>query len=198
MRVKVLGALAAARLLTASTSHGAASATRPEPAAPAATAPAPAATAPAPATTAPAPAAKKAKAEGGDKNIARGRNVLRVAGCNDCHSPGYAAAAGKVPEEKWLVGDGIGRRGSWGTTYPANLRLLLGGLSEEEWVAKARALKTRPPMPWYGLREMRKPDLVAVYRYVRKLGPSGLAAPAFVPAGTEPKTPFVLYPSAKP
>lgn len=184
MLEKTLGALAAVCVLTAVPAWSAAPDTQPAPAASAA----PAAS----------PATKKAKAEGGDKHIARGRNILRVAGCNDCHTAGYSAAAGKVPEAKWLLGDGIGRRGSWGTSYPANLRLFLGGLSEEEWVEKARALKTRPPMPWYGLREMRKPDLVAVYRYVRKLGPSGLAAPAFLPAGAEPKTPFVQYPVPKP
>lgn len=32
------------------------------------------------------------------KQVERGRYLLKIAGCNDCHTPGYLMAEGKVPE----------------------------------------------------------------------------------------------------
>ena len=28
----------------------------------------------------------------------------KIAGCNDCHTPGYLLSAGKIPEAQWLTG----------------------------------------------------------------------------------------------
>src|SRR5690606_13104861 len=67
-------------------------------------------------------------------DVERGRYLVRIGGCNDCHTPGYPAAGGDVPEEHWLVGDTVGYSGPWGTTYAANLRHLLGAMSEDDWV----------------------------------------------------------------
>lgn len=130
-----------------------------------------------------------------DKSIERGRYLVRIGGCNDCHTPGYAASGGKVPEKDWLVGDALGWRGPWGTTYPANLRMSLAKLTEEQWLQMAKTVELRPPMPWFALRDMTHDDLRAIYRFVRQLGPGGQAAPAYVPPGMEPQTPFVLFPS---
>ena len=33
--------------------------------------------------------------------VARGKYLLQIAGCNDCHTPGYTASAGKVEEKLW-------------------------------------------------------------------------------------------------
>ena len=55
----------------------------------------------------------------------RARYVIKIAGCNDCHTTGYAEAAGKIPEKDWLKGDSMGWRGPWGTTYASNLRLYM-------------------------------------------------------------------------
>ena len=49
---------------------------------------------------------------------ARGRYLVQIGGCNDCHTPGYAMSGGKVPEKQWLTGDAVGWNGPWGTTYP--------------------------------------------------------------------------------
>lgn len=50
---------------------------------------------------------------------------MKIAGCNDCHRPGYIQTGSKVPEKQWLTGDQLGWRGPWGTTYPGNLRLFM-------------------------------------------------------------------------
>lgn len=136
-----------------------------------------------------------AAAPGSDKaSIERGRYLAKVAGCNDCHTPGYAMSGGNVPEAQWLVGDHLGWKGAWGTTYPANLRLVLGRLSEDDWVKVARNARYRPPMPWFALRDMTEDDLRAFHRYVRSLGAAGEPAPAYVPPGETPRGPFVSFP----
>jgi mono/diheme cytochrome c family protein len=131
----------------------------------------------------------------GDPLRERGRYVVAVSGCNDCHTPDYAMSGGNVDESKWLTGDALGWRGPWGTTYPVNLRLYMQDLSEKEWVAKAKTLETRPPMPWFNVRRMSDNDLRAVHRYIRSLGPAGQPAPAFVPPNQEPRPPYVTFPA---
>ena len=43
-----------------------------------------------------------------DPLVARGKYVVTIAGCNDCHTANYAASDGKVPEKDWLQGDVLG------------------------------------------------------------------------------------------
>ena len=46
------------------------------------------------------------------KSVERGRYLAKIAGCNDCHTPGYAQMDGKVPEKLWLTGDQLGCLGA--------------------------------------------------------------------------------------
>lgn len=62
-------------------------------------------------------------AQSDKSSVDRGRYLITIAGCNDCHTAGYPESGGKVPEFQWLKGSPIGYQGPWGTTYPANLRL---------------------------------------------------------------------------
>ncbi|MFL6622667.1 MAG: cytochrome C [Sulfurifustis sp.] len=145
------------------------------------------------ASAAPALAAQaKAPADG---SVARGKYLVTIGGCNDCHTPGYPEKGGNVPEEQWLIGDQLGWRGPWGTTYAANLRLRVQEMSEDQWVTLARTAELRPPMPWFNLRRMTEPDLRAVYRYIRHMGPAGQRAPAYVPPDQQPKGPYVQFPA---
>jgi mono/diheme cytochrome c family protein len=129
-----------------------------------------------------------------DPMVDRGRYIVKIGGCNDCHTPNYPQSGGKVPEKDWLTGDMLGWRGPWGTTYPTNLRLYMQDLTEDQWVKKAKTLMARPPMPWFNVREMTTRDLRALYRYVRHLGPAGKPAPAYVPPDKTPQPPFVQFP----
>ncbi len=126
-----------------------------------------------------------------------GRYIVIMSGCNDCHTHNYMQSSGKVPQEDWLTGDTLGWRGPWGTTYAPNLRVLILGMSEDEWVKYAHALQARPPMPWFDLQLLMDRDLRAIYRFVKALGPKGEPAPAYVPPDQEPKPPFVLFPGTK-
>jgi mono/diheme cytochrome c family protein len=124
--------------------------------------------------------------------VERGRYLVTIGGCNDCHTDGYLQSGGKVPESGWLEGTAIGYQGPWGTTYASNLRLVIGKLSEAEWVAHARKERL-PPMPWFNLAKMTDDDLKAVYAYVRSLGPAGVAAPAYVAPGGKVTTPYFVF-----
>ncbi|WP_371368450.1 cytochrome C [Pseudomonas sp. QL9] len=130
--------------------------------------------------------------------VQRGRYLVQIAGCNDCHTAGYVMAPEKVPESTWLTGDQLGWSGPWGTTYPSNLRLYMQQFSEEQWLQLARNANFRPPMPSHVLRAMHEDDLRGIYRFVRGLGPAGTAAPTYLPPGTTPKGPAVIFPAPPP
>ena len=98
-----------------------------------------------------------------------------------------------MSESQWLTGSAVGFQGAWGTTYPANLRLFVQSLSEEQWLQVARQ-PMRPPMPWFALRDMSNEDLAAIYHYIRSLGPTGANAPSYVPPGQAAGTPVVVFP----
>lgn len=145
-------------------------------------------------TTAPAADTMASK-----EQIARGRYLLIVGSCNDCHTAGFAPSEGKTPEGEWLLGDGkLGFRGPWGTTYAPNLRLSLSRMKESDWVQYAKNLRTRPPMPWFNLNRWSEADLRAFYRYVRQMGPAGAPVRAALPPETTPTPPYVQWPAPPP
>jgi mono/diheme cytochrome c family protein len=134
-----------------------------------------------------APPAKK-------DQLQRGRYLVKIGGCNDCHTPGYIMKNGEVDEKLWLTGDTLGWSGPWGTTYAVNLRQFMAGMSEQQWVKHARTMTPRPPMPWFNMRAMTDADLKAIYAFTRSLGPGGEPAPKFLPPGTKPTGPVVQFP----
>ncbi|MFS8063380.1 MAG: cytochrome C [Luteimonas sp.] len=125
--------------------------------------------------------------------LAQGEYLVKIAGCNDCHTPGYAETGGAVPKEQWLVGSPLGWNGPWGTTYPINLRLKLQDMDEAAWLKYSGELHTRPPMPDFAVRTMTENDRRAMYRFIRSLGPAGQAAPAYLPPGSKPEPPYVQW-----
>lgn len=130
-----------------------------------------------------------------DPSPERGRYLLQVSGCNDCHTAGYLMAPDKVPDKDWLLGDALGWNGPWGTTYASNLRLILPRLSEEQWLQLARQAAYRPPMPNHVLRIMEENDLRSIHRFVVQLGEAGQPAPAALAPGQKPNGPVVLFPA---
>jgi mono/diheme cytochrome c family protein len=126
--------------------------------------------------------------------LERGRYMVLTGHCNNCHTAGYVAAAGKIPEERWLMGNPLGWRSKQGTTYGTNLRLYVQGLSEEGWIQAVRNTQPRAPMPWWSLRATSDDDLRAMYRYMRSLTPLGEPAPAFLPPDQVPPRPYQQLP----
>ena len=130
--------------------------------------------------------------------LERGRYLIIISGCNDCHTAGYIMSDGQVPVDQWLTGVSFGWRGPWGTTYGANLRLFVAAMNEDQWVTTARTLRRRPPMPWFNLNQVSENDLRAMYQFIRSLGESGEPAPAYVPPDQEPPPPYATFPAPPP
>jgi mono/diheme cytochrome c family protein len=149
---------------------------------------------PAASDAADAPAKSAAKAAS-SKQVERGRYLVMITGCNDCHTPNFMVNGGKTPENDRLIGGAMGWRGPWGTTYPTNLRLYFMNLTEDMWVQVAREIQRRPPMPYFSLNAMSETDVRAIYKYIRYLGPAGVPAPSFIPPGKEPPQPYVQFPA---
>jgi mono/diheme cytochrome c family protein len=128
----------------------------------------------------------------GQASIVRGEYLARVAGCNDCHTTGYPEAAGAIPKDQWLMGMNVGFQGPWGTSYPTNLRLYFANLDEQQWLARAR-LPMLPPMPWFALRDMSDDDLLAIYHFVKSLGPAGEPTPSAIGPDQTVSTPYIEF-----
>lgn len=129
--------------------------------------------------------------------VEAGKYIVQIAGCHDCHTPGWMETGGQgVAEEKYLTGLHVGFRGPWGTTYGSNLRAFAKTFVEDDFVKVLRSRNSRPPMPWSAIHAMSDGDLRAVYKYLKSLSPTGDAAPAFVPPGVEPKTPYFVLDAA--
>ncbi|MEO6264135.1 MAG: hypothetical protein ABIO58_04100, partial [Luteimonas sp.] len=137
-----------------------------------------------------APVAANPAAPSNADLLARGEYMIRMGGCNDCHTPGYADKNGEVPKEQWLTGSPIGFSGPWGTTYPANLRLKAADMDEAAWLKYSGELHTRPIMPDFQLRAMHEDDRRAIFRFIKSLGPGGPPAPAYLPPGQKPSPPY--------
>ncbi|SDQ51291.1 hypothetical protein [Pseudoxanthomonas sp. CF125] len=135
-------------------------------------------------------AAPKSVAEPAVDLLAKGEYLVKVGGCNDCHTPGYAPSGGKLPKEQWLTGSNQGFMGPWGTTYASNLRLSLSKMSEAQWLVYSGTFHTRPPMPDFTVRELSEQDRRALYRFIASLGQAGQAAPAYLPPGQQPPPPY--------
>lgn len=132
-------------------------------------------------------------AKADDNAVSRGRYLTIIGGCNDCHTAGFAISGGKIPEKDWMLGEAMGWRGPWGTTYPINVRKLVRNMTREEWISLSRNTRARPPMPGYILSAMTDQDLGDMLTFLQSLGDGGQMMPAPLPPGVEPVTPYFNF-----
>ena len=128
-----------------------------------------------------------------EARIERGRYLITITGCNDCHTAGYMQQGLAIPESEWLTGMGLGFKGPWGTSYPKNLRKSIARMTEKEWIEYARSANGAPPMPWVVLQKMKDSDLRDIYAFVSSLGAKGDDVPAMLPPGQIPQTPYIVF-----
>jgi len=130
--------------------------------------------------------------------IERGRYLVRVGGCDDCHTPGHLR--GEPDETRFLGGSDVAFYiPSLGTFVPPNLtpdkETGLGGWSREE-IVTAITTGVRPDgrilapiMPWRGLAALTRADAYAIAEYLHSLpaishkvpGPFGVDAAPQIP-----------------
>lgn len=132
-------------------------------------------------------------------SVERGELGARIFACHDCHTERFAESNGKLDPAASLKGRALGYRGPWGTTYPANLRIVAAEHTEDSWVEFLQTFEARPPMPWFNVHLIPEADLRSLYLYVKSLGEPGDPAPAYVPPDQEPRTPYqVMAPPTMP
>jgi mono/diheme cytochrome c family protein len=134
-----------------------------------------------------------AYAQDAEVSVAKGERISRIGGCHDCHSVGFNESGGTIDPATALKGNPVGFQGPWGTTYAPNLRLEAAEHTEDEFVAYIAALETKPPMPWFNLHYLDESEVRSLHQYILSLGEPGDPAPAYVPPGQPPKSPFIIF-----
>lgn len=145
--------------------------------------------------------AKESKGKAADR-LARGKYLVTIAGCMDCHTPG--TLYGSPDMERFLSGSELGWGGPWGVVYPGNLtpdpETGLG-----KWTAEqiSHAIRTgnrpdgrqlAPIMPWQNLAALTDDDALAIAHYLKSLKPVKHAVPKPVPPGGEMTGAVVVMP----
>lgn len=125
--------------------------------------------------------------------VEEGRRMVKLAGCNDCHTPRYGEMNGEVPEKDWLTGVPVGFKGPWGTSYPSNLRTMVQTFKEKPFIKHVRTRKYLPPMPGYVFAAMTDKEIGAIYAYLKHLGPAGDKTPVNLPPNQNPKGPYIYF-----
>ena len=127
------------------------------------------------------------------KRVEQGRRLIRIAGCNDCHTPMYSQMEGRVPENEWLVGSDVGFKGPWGTSYAANLRLTAARYPEKSFINYLRQKKYLPPMPGFIFKDMTDEELGAMYTFIKHLGSSGKESPKNLLPSQKPSGAYINF-----
>ncbi len=134
--------------------------------------------------------------------VARGRYLVTITGCNDCHTPGTFWA---VPDTtRTLSGSELGWKGPWGVTYARNLtpepQTGIGAWSETDIVNAIRMGKRPdgatilPPMPWPDLAFLTDEDAAAIAKYLKSLTPVMHQVPDRLPPGAPGKGAIIAFP----
>ena len=138
--------------------------------------------------------ASVASAGAADKQVARGKYLVGLAGCNDCHTPGYFL--GKPDMDQYLAGSDVGFAiPGLGVFVGRNLTpdpdTGLGKWSIKEIVTALTAghrpdgRELAPIMPWRAFASLSKYDAVAIAKFLKSLKPVKHEVPGpFAPGQT--------------
>ncbi len=136
------------------------------------------------------------------EQVARGKYLVTILGCHDCHTPAYFYGAPDTTRA--LAGSELGWKGPWGVSYPRNItpepQTGIGAWSEADIVDAIRTGKRPdgrillPPMPWPDFATMTDEDAAAVAKYLKTLTPVPHKVPDIVPPGAQVKGSFFTLP----
>jgi mono/diheme cytochrome c family protein len=139
-----------------------------------------------------------------DSAIARGKYLVTLGGCNDCHTPGYFL--GKPDFSRTLGGSDVGFTipglgAFFGPNLTPDKETGLGKWTDDQIVSAMTAgvaadgRRLAPIMPYAGLSHLTSEDAHAIVAYLRSLPPVKNAAPGpFGPKDTPTGLVFVIVP----
>lgn len=115
-----------------------------------------------------------------DPSVKRGKYLVSVAGCNDCHTPGYFL--GKPDMARYLGGSDVGfELPGLGVFHGPNLtpdkETGLGAWTDAEIVtalqtgARPDGRMLAPTMPWQAYAQLTKEDIKAIVAFLRIVPP---------------------------
>ncbi|MBV9289161.1 MAG: c-type cytochrome [Hyphomicrobiales bacterium] len=143
-------------------------------------------------------------ASAGDSQIERGKYLVTISGCNDCHTPGYFF--GKPDFSRALGGSDVGF-GAPGVGVVVGRNLTpdpetgLGNWTTEQIVTafttgvRPDGRKLSPIMPYMELAHLTNDDAFAIAAYLKSLPPVKHAVPGPFGPKDVPTTPvFVIVP----
>jgi mono/diheme cytochrome c family protein len=121
-----------------------------------------------------------------DSQIERGKYLVTIGSCNDCHTPGYFL--GKPDFSRTLggsdVGFGLPGLGTFvGRNLTSDRETGLGAWTDDQIVSAFTAgirpdgRKLAPIMPWQNLSHLDREDALAIVAYLRSLPPVKNAIP---------------------
>ena len=137
-----------------------------------------------------------------EAKVARGKYMVAIAGCIDCHTPG--SLYGAPDTSRMLSGSELGWTGPWGTSYPANLTpdstTGIGTYTEDDIVTAFRTGHKKsgapilPPMPWPMYASFTDEDAYAIAAYLKTLPPVVHAVPKNLASGAKAPAALVFPP----
>ncbi|MEQ1831606.1 MAG: cytochrome c [Candidatus Eisenbacteria bacterium] len=144
----------------------------------------------------------QAAAPAADPRIERGKYLVTIMACNDCHTPGTFYG---VPDfGRFLSGSELGWVGPWGVVYAANLtsdpETGLGKWKPDEIAMAIRSgnrpdgRQLAPAMPWLNYSNLTDDDALAIAAYLKTLKPVKHAVPKPLPPGEAAKGPVLAFP----
>ena len=145
-------------------------------------------------------------ADAADPQVERGEYLVTIAGCNDCHTPGYFL--GKPDFSRRLGGSDVGFAipgvgASVGPNLTPDKETELGAWTDDQIIAAftkgvtPNGRKLSPVMPWQELAALTPDDAKAIVAYLRSRPPVNNPVPGPFAADQTPSTlVFVIVPGA--
>ena len=132
--------------------------------------------------------------------VERGKYLVTISGCNDCHTPG--GLLGQPDPKRILGGSDVGfgdpASGVWvGGNLTPDAETGLGKWTTDQIVAALtkgetpRGRKLSEIMPWPALSHLAPGDAQAIAAYLQSLPPVNNPTPGPFKAGETPTTPYV-------
>ncbi|HZI88914.1 MAG TPA: c-type cytochrome [Candidatus Polarisedimenticolia bacterium] len=136
------------------------------------------------------------------EQLARGKYLVQITGCNDCHTPGYFYGAPDTT--RLLSGSELGWKGPWGVSYARNLTpdpsTGIGPWTESDIVTAVRTGKRpdgrqlMPPMPWPDFAALTDEDAGAIAKYLKSIPPVTHKVPDILGPDAAPTGSIMAFP----